>query len=56
MDNIKVNNLTIDYDKCVGCLKCTRVCIWTMIEAAETCRYYIRLTTEKGILNFEKGT
>ncbi|MBQ8564199.1 MAG: nitroreductase family protein [Firmicutes bacterium] len=33
MDNIKVNNLTIDYDKCVGCLKCTRVCIWTIIEA-----------------------
>ncbi|MBQ4576530.1 MAG: 4Fe-4S binding protein, partial [Firmicutes bacterium] len=21
--------IKINYDKCVGCLKCTRVCIWT---------------------------
>ena len=24
--------IKINYDKCVGCLKCTRVCIWTIIE------------------------
>lgn len=25
--------IKINYDKCVGCLKCTQVCIWTIIEA-----------------------
>ena len=24
--------IKINYDKCVGCLKCTRVCIWTIVE------------------------
>ena len=24
--------IKINYDKCVGCLRCTRVCIWTIIE------------------------
>ena len=27
--------IRINYDKCVGCLRCTRVCIWTIIEARD---------------------
>ena len=27
--------IKINYDKCVGCLKCTRVCIWTIIEGRD---------------------
>ena len=27
--------IKINYDKCVGCLKCTRVCIWTILQVQD---------------------
>ena len=27
--------IKIDSEKCVGCLQCTRVCIWTILEARD---------------------